>query len=135
MRLYKRRAKAMSSRATDRSESMQRRPLNISAALAIAVERQVDDIIANARAQCALRYRAAPHRGFPDPTRSGLEGFAPPPDFEDAEADRRREFDDTLRLGSDLLASEAPLAESTPEPRLDFWRRLSSLLTPRPFRA
>jgi len=38
---------------------MQRRPMNISAALAIAIERQVDDIIANAKTQCALQYRAA----------------------------------------------------------------------------
>jgi len=46
---------------------MQRRPLNISAALAIAIERQVEDIIANAKAQCALHYRATLRRGFPDP--------------------------------------------------------------------
>jgi hypothetical protein len=34
---------------------MQRRPLNISAALALAIERQVDDILAKARAACALQ--------------------------------------------------------------------------------
>ena len=88
---------------------MQRRPLNISAALAIAIERQVDDIIANAKTQCALQYRAAPRRGLPDPTMSG-----PPPsprqtDFEDAEADRRRELDDALRPGSDFARLGSPI--------------------------
>jgi len=85
---------------------MQRRPLNISAALAIAIERQVEDIIANAKAQCALQYRAT----------------------------LRREHDAALRSGSKSLGSEDPVAQQTPGHLLDIWKRLRSLLTPRPFR-
>jgi hypothetical protein len=112
---------------------MQRRPLNISAALAIAIERQVDDIIANAKTQCALQYRAAPRRGLPDPSISSSR-FALRTDFEDAEADRRRIYGDALRPWSDLGGSEVPFAEPAPEPRMDLWKRLHSLLRGRPFR-
>ena len=114
---------------------MQRRPLNISAALAISIERQVEDIIANARAQCALQYRAAPRRGLPDQPMAGLAAFGPPAGFGAPEADRRRERDDEPRSGSEFPGSEDPFVGSTPEQRLDFWKRLGSLFTPRPFRA
>jgi hypothetical protein len=50
---------------------MRGRPLNISAALAIAIERQVEAIIAAAKAQCALKAAAALRRGFPVATISG----------------------------------------------------------------
>ncbi len=109
---------------------MQRRPLNISAALAIAIERQVDDIIANAKTHCAQQYRGAARRDFPDPTMADLAAFAPPAELEDAEADRRREFRDALRF-----CSEDPVGESTPGQRLHIWQRLRSLFTARPFRA
>jgi hypothetical protein len=114
---------------------MQRRPLNISAALAIAIERQVDDIIANAKTQCALEYRASPRRGFPGPTMSDLAAFALPANLGDADADRRREHNGTLRTGSRAPGSEDPVAEPTPGQLVDIWKRLRSLLTPRPFRA
>jgi len=113
---------------------MQRRPLNISAALAIAIERQVEDIIANAKAQCALHYRATLRRGFPDPTMSDLTAFALAADLEDTKVDRRREHDAALRSGSKSLGSEDPVAQQTPGHLLDIWKRLRSLLTPPPFR-
>jgi hypothetical protein len=47
-------------------------PLNISAALAISVERQVADIIAKAKAHCAWSHRAAGRRGLRDRTTSAL---------------------------------------------------------------
>jgi hypothetical protein len=111
------------------------RELNISAALALAIERQVDDIIANAKAQCALQYCTTARRGFPDLTESDLAAFALPADLENAEADRRREHDDALRPGSESLESEDLVVERTPGQHRDIWKRLRALLTPRPFRA
>ena len=113
---------------------MQRRPLNISAALAIAIERQVDDIIANAKTQCALQYRAARRRDLPDSSVSGPR-FAAQTDCEDPRAGRRRVLGNALRPWSDFARSEIPFAGPTPEQRLDFWKRLHSLLRHRPFRA
>jgi hypothetical protein len=113
---------------------MQRRPLNISAALALAIERQVEHIIANAKAQCALQYRAARRGDVPDPSMSGPR-FAAQTDFEDPEADRWREFSEALRPWSDFASSEVPFAGPAPEQRLDLWKRVHSLLRPRPFRA
>ena len=73
---------------------MQRRPLNISAALAIAIERQVEDLIADAKRQCALQR----------PT--------------DGEADRRREFLDVLRSGSEAPGLKIRSANLIPD---NFW--------------
>jgi hypothetical protein len=89
---------------------MQRRPLNISAALAIAIERQVEDLIANAKRQCALQ------------------------SLTDGEADRRREFLDALRSGSEAPRLKYPVGEPPSGQRLDIWKRLQSLFTPWPFR-
>jgi hypothetical protein len=69
---------------------MQRRLLNISAALAVAIERQIDDIIANAKARCALQYTAAARRGLAEPKTPASAALAPPVDCEDLGADRRR---------------------------------------------
>jgi len=112
---------------------MQRRPLNISAALAIAIERQVDDIIANAKTHCALQYRAAWRRDLSDPSMSSSR-FAAQTDLGDPEAGRRRVLGDPLRPWSDFAGSEGPFAGPAPEPRPDFWTRLHSLLRPWPFR-
>jgi hypothetical protein len=113
---------------------MQRRPLNISAALAIAIERQVDDLIANAKRQCALQTRVTPRRGFVDPTMSDLAAFALLTGLEGADADSGREHGDALRPGSESLESEDLVAGPTPGQLLDIWKRLRSLLTRRPFR-
>jgi len=113
---------------------MQRRPLNISAALAIAIERQVDDIIANAKTQCALHYRAAPRRLLPAASMSGPR-FGLQTDVDDSEADRRRECGDALKPWLDFAGSEVPFAEPTPEARVDLWKRRQSLLRARPFRS
>jgi hypothetical protein len=112
---------------------MRRRPLNISAALAIAIERQVEDIIAIAKAQCALQYREAARRGLADPSMPGPR-FAAQANFEDPEADRPQELGDAPRPWSDFPGSDDPLPEPTLVSYLNIWMRLRSLLTPRPFR-
>ena len=89
---------------------MQRRPLNISAVLAIAIERQVEDLIADAKRQCALQR----------PT--------------DGEADRRREFLDVLRSGSEAPGLKDPVGELNSGQRLGIWKRLQSLFTTWPSR-
>ena len=111
------------------------RPLNISAALAIAIERQVEDIIANAKTQCALHSRAAGRPGLPDPTMSDLAAFAPPADLGDAQSERHRDLDEAPSRGLRLPGSEQQYSAPTPGQRLGIWTRLRSLLTPRPSRA
>ena len=113
---------------------MRRRSLNISAALAIAIERQVEDIIAKAKATCALQVDSAARRGLPDPTISDDDGYALARASEDAEAERRRELDEALSPGWQAAGLEEPRAEPRPAPRLDIWRRLRFLFKPRPFR-
>ena len=112
---------------------MRRRSLNISAALAIAIERQVADIIANAKATCALQSTA--RRGLPDPAISDDDGYALARASEDAEAERRRELDEALSPGWQAAGLEDPGAEPRPARWLDIWRRLRFLFKPRPFRA
>jgi hypothetical protein len=107
---------------------MRRRPLNISAALAIAIERQVEGIIANAKTQCALQGRGASRRGLPDFAMSDPAAGAPPARVEDIEADRRREFSETLRSWS-APGSENPVGKSTSRQRLDIWTWLRSFFT------
>jgi len=80
-------------------ETMRRRPLNISAALALAIERQVEDIIANAKSQCALRYAWEPIARANNESAEALLMGRAYGDFEPA-----------------IIA-----------PRLDLWRRLRSL--------
>ena len=89
---------------------MQRRALNISAALAIAIERQVEEIIENARTHCALQCVA------------------------NAEGDCGREFREVLRSGSEAPGLKDPVGEPNSVQRLDIWKRLQSLFTPWPSR-
>jgi hypothetical protein len=111
---------------------MQRRRFNISAALAIAIERQVEDIIASAKAQCAQRDRVSPQR----------KPRKPPAAFERLTADDARALDaaaalfmaspelgDALRPGSDSRGSQAPSLEPGSARRSFFWKRLHSLFT------
>ena len=90
---------------------MHQRPLNISAALAIAIERQVEDLIASAKRQCAWQH------------------------LTDAEADGRREFLDALRSESEAPGLNDPAGERNSGQSLDIWNGLQSLFTPWPFRA
>jgi hypothetical protein len=108
------------------SQGVQRRRLNISAALAIAIERQVEDIIAIAKAH-SLQYRA-PRGGFPNPSMSG-PNFAPHTQFHDPEADQGWTASDALRLWSDFPRSYDAFAEPTHLSESNIWIRLRSLLS------
>ncbi len=123
---------------------MPRLPLNISAALAIAIERQVEDIIAQAKAECALRIGRA--------ARPGLDGreaadFAPQAPIEALEPDIGLDLDEAAArfwFRQDIDPTPRPRSESRGSaPRfvgrvggggLDFWKRLRSLWADRAFR-
>jgi hypothetical protein len=104
---------------------MQRRPLNISAALAIAIERQVEDIIAIAKAH-SLQHRSPPG-GFPTPSMSSQD-LAPHTQFHDPETDQGWIANDALRLRSDFLSSYDAFAEPTHLSRSNVWIHLRYLL-------
>ncbi len=87
---------------------MHRRRLNMSAALALAIERQVEDMIAQAKTACALHRRA----------REGDDGEA---------------FDEVLRPGADLPAAAPPVVAAAPARSRDLWKRLRFAWAPRRF--
>jgi hypothetical protein len=86
---------------------MHRRRLNMSAALALAIERQVEDILTQAKTACALHRRA----------REGEDGEA---------------FDEAPRPGVDFAAAP-PVVEPARARSMDLWKRLRFAWAPRRF--
>ncbi len=126
---------------------MPRRPLNVSAALAIAIERQVEDIIANAKTECALHIVESTRSGLLDPTVESA-AFAPQSPFEVPETDGHldeaaalfwvsqdgQDIDPPLQPQTDFKEPAPSVGERARGGRLDFWKRLRFLWASRSFR-
>jgi hypothetical protein len=103
---------------------MRRRPINSSAALALAIERQVEEILTKAKASCAS------YSGFAgDDTSSGPQ--ARPAASEPKNCGK---FEGAAhQTGPAFPASEPPRAPLTPTRATNFWNFLRSVGTRRRF--